>query len=278
MASPGLAKAPFFLRTPGFFDHDPFTSPTVRFEDVPGSLEILNLGLLLENPDGIPYLRSMRPFQCYSSFAHGDANLQNFLVDHHSNVWVIDFLYTRPRQHILRDISKTMACIMFMATRIESDKQLGEAAAVSLAIASARDMNSPINVECISDLHVLNMYKMLLRLWTHAGRILREQRDTLQLHIALFSDCMRFLFYETRNMYSRKWALITATLLAQSAVRFARSMHSIIPTVVHVAPAPHTLCQGKLAITRCPGNRNLYRPEPKFTLPALRSTPSRRKP
>ena len=86
-----------------------------------------NTGLLFERPDGVSYLKTLPPVRLYSSFAHGssalklaaltravvgDANLQNFLLDSRGNVWVIDFLFTEPRNHVLRDICKSALALI----------------------------------------------------------------------------------------------------------------------------------------------------------------------
>ena len=42
-------------------------------------------------------------------------------------MWVIDLRFTRPGNHVLRDLAKLFACVMFNNTSIASDLELAQA-------------------------------------------------------------------------------------------------------------------------------------------------------
>ncbi len=73
---------------------------------------------MFEQKEYVGILRSMNPLQLYASFSHGDANLENFLTDAKDNVWVIDFFYTRPLQHVLRDVARMWCCVCYVAVQV----------------------------------------------------------------------------------------------------------------------------------------------------------------
>ena len=52
--------------------------------------------------------------------------------------------------------------------------------------------------------YLVSLYKVLQCLWRHVGRIVKDLTNATQFHVALASDCMRFLTYHARNKYSRR--------------------------------------------------------------------------
>lgn len=57
---------------------------------------------------------------------HALTNLMFYPFCNSGNVWVVDFLYTTNKQHVLRDPCKMWACIMFVVTEIATDKQFSQ--------------------------------------------------------------------------------------------------------------------------------------------------------
>jgi hypothetical protein len=159
LAKNGTDDAPHFRKDRDFYSYPPFTEETFQFPGASGP-PLTNLGLLFERKSGMPYLRTLPPRRLYSTFAHGDANLQNFLIDSRNNIWVIDFFFTEPRQHVLRDMSKTFSCVMYIAATLRSDAQFAQAVLISREIAQARDLHTPLptHIEGLSDAHVKAIY------------------------------------------------------------------------------------------------------------------------
>ena len=178
----GSDPSPFFLHDPDWAKYmaRPFGGDSIRFAGCP---PIPNLGNLLADPEAIPSLRRA-PGQYYVAYAHGDANLQNFLVDKNFNVWVIDFMFTRPDNHVLRDISKTWSCVMFVATTLNNESELQQACAMTSHLVSATDLNAPLpdSLPGVKKYHLQQCWLVLVRLWSHVGRIVREQRCVCTPH------------------------------------------------------------------------------------------------
>ena len=121
----GLSPAPYFKADTFFYAHQPYTGD-VTF---PGCRPLRNLGdMITDSKGGFSYLRTLPQRECYSTFAHGDANLQeNFLIDDRGNIWVIDFYLSSPRNRVLRDLVKTYACIMYYGVCISTDAMFSRA-------------------------------------------------------------------------------------------------------------------------------------------------------
>ena len=69
--------------------------------------------------------------------------------------------------------------------------------------------------------------------------------------------CMRSLTYECLNLYSKRWALISATLLAQRCIKVVRRQLGVLPDRVSLQGISH-LQGGSLGISRIPGLRNAF--------------------
>lgn len=213
LAKKGTDPAQHFKKDTDFYSYPPYMDETFAF---PKCAPISNLGILFEKSTGIPYLRTLPPRRLYSTFAHGDANLQNFLIDARGNVWVIDFFFTEPRNHVLRDISKMWSCVMYLATEIHTDDQFAQAFLISQELAQARELHSPLpeTLPGLVDAHLKAIYAVLIRLWTHAGRMVKDRSNAVQFQLALVADAMRFFLYTTKNMYSKRYVNDSISLIS----------------------------------------------------------------
>jgi len=256
LAKKGSEPAPHFKNDLDFYGYPPYDRETFQF---PQCAPLTNLGLLFEKPSGMPYLRTLPPRRLYSTFAHGDANLQNFLIDDRNNVWVIDFFFTEPRNHVLRDLSKTWSCVMYIGAEITSDAQFAQAFLISEELAYARDLHTPLptHIHGLTDMQLKSIYQILQRLWSHVGRMVKDRSSAVQFQLALVADAMRFFLYTTRNMYSKRWALATAVLLSESVLIQEKRIHDVTPSWLPMEQIP--MAKGALGMTRSPGNRNFMR-------------------
>jgi hypothetical protein len=105
----GGAAGRYHRKEPRFYTCPTWTSPYVQFQGLPRPVR--NLADLLDGEnmeDGLVLVGRMPPQPLLSTFAHGDANVRNFLLDGKSNIWVIDFALSHPDNHVLRDLMRTL--------------------------------------------------------------------------------------------------------------------------------------------------------------------------
>jgi hypothetical protein len=261
--SPGTAPARHYKLDPLFYTYKPCNSLRISLPGVQ-NFSVLNLGLLFSPNSAVNYLRSLPPQRLYSSFSHGDANLANFLLDGRNNVWVIDYSFTAPGHHTLRDISKTFTNIMYTAAEINNDSQFNDCALITQEIMRKTDLNSALEpISALSDPNLRTIYTILARLWSLCGPCVKERSSSTQFLLALAGDSMRFFLYRCRNIYSKRWALLTASALIEAVIKQEKRVHNIAPSWVEDSEI--TIIKGKLGLTRCPGNRNYTRYQPNLT-------------
>jgi len=63
---------------------------------------------------------------------------------------------------VLRDISKTWSCIMYLAAEITSDRQFAQAFLISEELANARDLHTPLAAQIpgLTDVHLKAIYSV----------------------------------------------------------------------------------------------------------------------
>ncbi|HYA01069.1 MAG TPA: isochorismatase family protein [Candidatus Binatia bacterium] len=189
----------------------------------------------------------------YVAYVHGDLNAANILVDSHHNVWVIDYFHAGPG-HVLKDLAKFENDLLYLLTPIENDAQLVEALAVTRALQSVRDLKAPLR-ERPDEVHsaeLVRAWEMLRVLRRIDGQLCHEDRDPLQLQVALLRYAVHTLGFPEASPLQKRWALaaacsfsdqITRTIDADSALRVDWIESSLVP-------------RGRLGITVCPGRRD----------------------
>ena len=83
-----------------------------------------------------------------------------------------------------------------------------------------------------------------------AGNIVKDRKDPYQIFVALFSMCMRSLTYECYNLYSKRWALLSATLLAKACIKTVRRQFGLMPDRISLTGISH-IQGGSLGIFFC---------------------------
>lgn len=108
----------------------------------PGNWNLLNIADFMEQ---ISQFRENSSLDLnITSVVHGDLNGNNIIVDENMNVWLIDFAYTE-RTHILKDISKLEADILFLYTVPENEEEMKEAISIVRTLCSVKDLKAPLH-------------------------------------------------------------------------------------------------------------------------------------
>jgi hypothetical protein len=118
----GGAAGRYHRKEPRFYECDSWTCGDVQFDGLPRPVR--NIGDLLDEEnleDGLVLVGRMPPQPMLSTFAHGDANVRNFLLDGKSNIWVIDFALSHPNNHVLRDLMRTLTSALFGQCKVLTD-------------------------------------------------------------------------------------------------------------------------------------------------------------
>ncbi len=232
-------------------------SSTLRFQDLPNGPEFANLCYFYEKT--LPQLQTEQiTHGCYMSFVHGDLNGANILMDDHENIWLIDFFHTH-RGHVLRDLIKLENDILYLMTPLEDDAALLEAMELSKFLMQVDDLRKPlpeVEVLPIENLHLRRAYATLRVLRGFYGELIHSDRNPLQLFIGQLRYAAHTLGFEEASDRQKKWALYTATLLAQEVESRAKIQRGElwISWLSRLRTAP-----GRLGMTLLPGRRDRHR-------------------
>jgi protein-tyrosine phosphatase/nicotinamidase-related amidase len=186
----------------------------------------------------------------YVSYVHGDLNAANILVDGHENVWVIDFFHAG-LGHVLKDLAKFENDLLYVLTAIENDGQLLEALAVTHALSSVADLRAPLP-ERPAEVHspqLVRAWEILALVRQIVGRLCQEDRNPLQLQVALLRYAVHTLSFPESSMRQKQWALAAACSLAD---QITRTVHDELILRVDWVRS-ELIAPGQLGITICPG-------------------------
>lgn len=188
----------------------------------------------------------------YVCYVHGDLNGANILIDERENVWLIDFLHAH-RGHCLRDLAKLENDMMFIVTDLSNADELEEALRITRALRCVRDLRAPLPaaVEGVRRPGLVRAWQTIRTLRSFAGRFCRDDRDPMQLQIALLRYAAHTLSFDESSDLQKQWALAVAGGYADDLVRTSLENRELrvdwLPT--DAMPAGF----GRLGITICPG-------------------------
>jgi hypothetical protein len=179
----------------------------------PGGLELPNVRAFYEDFLTRPALPGSDYH--YVSYVHGDLNAANILVDGHENVWVIDFFHAG-LGHVLKDLAKFENDLLYVLTPIQDDAQLREAFAVTHALRSVADLRAPLPARPseVQSPHLVRTWEMLGVVRQLVGGLCREDRNPLQLQVALLRYAVHTLSFPESSVLQKQWALAAACSLA----------------------------------------------------------------
>jgi hypothetical protein len=156
----------------------------------------------------------------YVSYVHGDLNAANILVDAHDNVWVIDFFHTAPG-HVLKDLAKFENDLLYVLSPIEDAAELVEGIAITRALSAVTDLKAPLPTcpEAVRAPHLVRAWEVVSELRRIGGEFCHEDRDPLQLQVALLRYAAHTLSFTESTALQKQWALAAACALAAQITR-----------------------------------------------------------
>ncbi len=209
----------------------------------------------------------------YVSYVHGDLNAANILRDDRGNVWVIDFFHSR-QDHVLKDLAKLENDLLYILTPV-TDDDLPQAVALSRALLDVGDLQAPLPevVPGVTAPALVRAWRLVRLLRQIVGRLCREDRDPLQLHVALLRYAVHTLGFDESSPTQKLWALATAGLLSERVAQTIQANEQLridwLDTgMATEAPSATTAGTGggangggagTVGITLCPGRRDRHR-------------------
>lgn len=225
--------------------------PDRKFLEFPGGLVLPNVCGFYEDFLTTPALPGSDYH--YVSYVHGDLNAANILIDGHDNVWVIDFFHAGPG-HVLKDLAKFENDLLYVLTPIQDDGQLLEALAITHALRSVADLRAPLPdppAELRSP-HLVKAWEMLGVVRQIVGRLCHEDRNPVQLQVALLRYAVHNLSFPESTVLQKQSALAAACSLSDQITRTVQG--ELLLRVDWVQS--EVIEPGRLGITICPGRRD----------------------
>lgn len=218
---------------------------------LPGGIEVPNVVSFYETFLATEHLPASDSH--YVSYVHGDLNMANVLIDGHDNVWVIDFFHTA-QGHVLKDLAKLENDLLYIVTPLKDADDLRRAMRVTEALLEVSDLAAPLPATPPQGSSpALERAWRILRLLREAGASLcREDRNPLQLEIALLRYAVHTLGFDESSPLQKCWALGAAGLLAERVERRVHEDRRLrVDWIDDLFTTP-----GRLGITICPGRRD----------------------
>src|SRR5215475_5991366 len=219
--------------------------------DFPGGLSLPNVCEFYE--DFLTQYRRPAQDYHYVAYVHGDLNAANILVDAHHNVWVIDFFQAGPG-HVLKDLAKFENDLLYLLTPIGDASQLLEALAITRALRSVTDLQAdlpdvPGDVRSPQFTRAWDVLRVLRQI---GGQLVHEDRDPLQLQVALLRYAVHTLSFPEASPLQKQSALAAACSLADQITHTVQA--ELAQRVDWIEPA--LIGAGRLGITPCPGRQD----------------------
>ena len=221
----------------------------------PGGLALPNVVPFYER-----FLRERPPVlgeSHYRGFVHGDLNGANILLDARENVWIIDFFHTA-RGHVLQDLAKLENDLLYIWTKLATEEDLRTAIALTGTLAEVADLREPLPD---SPDWLEGASPALRRAWATvrtlrglAAELCRDDRDPLQLTIALLRYSAHTLSFDESFALQKQWALAASCVHARAIEETLRANARLRVDWVGEVVGP-----GRLGMTLCPGRRDRAR-------------------
>ncbi len=159
--------------------------------------------------DDLPKIIPSANFSSYFSYVHGDLNGANIIIDSHENVWLIDFFHTG-EGHVLRDLLKLENDLLYIYTPINNEDDLEQAIMLTHLLLEVEDLRRPlpdIGKTKITNPDIIRTYETIKIIRSYYPKLIREDRNPLQLLIGQFRySCHTLSFFESNN-WQKRWAL-----------------------------------------------------------------------
>lgn len=203
-------------------------------------------------------LEQIKPFalgNAYFSYIHGDLNGANIIIDSHENVWLIDFFHTH-RGHILKDLAKLENDLLYIFTKIDTEEEFLEGIKLIDFLVRIKDLAASLpetNKMDFKSLEIQRTYNTLRHLRSFYSDLIKEDRNSIQLFIALLRYSVHTLSFDESNKFQKLLALyasgvysheIKSRLKERGTIRIDYFSEKIIK-------------KGKLGLTILPGRKDL---------------------
>lgn len=204
--------------------------------------------------DDLPDIIPKANFSSYFSYVHGDLNGANIIIDSHENVWLIDFFHTG-QGHVLKDLLKLENDLLFIYTPVNNKDDLEQAILLTKLLLEVEDLRKPlpeIANRGITNTEILRTYETIKILRSYYPKLIREDRNPLQLLIAQMRySCHTLSFFES-NEWQKLWALYATGWYGK---HIAKQIKARGPLRLDYLNEKYTK-NGKLGMTILPGRKD----------------------
>lgn len=190
------------------------------------------------------------------SWVHGDLNGANILRDGQGNVWLIDFFHAH-RGHGIRDLVKLESDLQFLFTPLADEGELQQAMALTDALRTVADLAGPMPAlpAEVRAPALRRAWRAIALLRQRFARVVREDRDPVQISVALLRYAAHTLGFDEASPLQRRWALYAAGAHAADVLAAAATQSRL-----RVDALGHPLLgAGSIGLTICPGRRDRQR-------------------
>ena len=193
----------------------------------------------------------------FVSYVHGDLNGANILIDGRENVWIIDFFHTGPG-HVLKDLAKLENDILYIFTPVADAKALAEALRITQALREVEDLRHPLpeKIAGVESPPFLRAWSAIRTLRAIGARICREDRDPMQMSLALLRFAAHTLSFDESSPLQKEWALASASAFAEDYAKAALGNQRLRIDWIPSPIIPAKPWRGRLGLTICPGRRD----------------------
>lgn len=192
------------------------------------------------------------PGECHPvSWAHGDLNGANILLDDRENVWVIDFTHTGPGHHVLKDLAKLENDLLYIMTPIADDGELEQGVGLVDALRAVSDLRAPLPEsppEGVQAPALVRAWATLRTLRALGADLCQEDRSPIQMDVALLRYAVHTMGFDESSPLQRRWALLSACGLASDLETTLSANRRLRVDWIPALPA--------LGMTLCPGRRD----------------------
>ncbi|OHD10454.1 MAG: hypothetical protein A2Y41_10995 [Spirochaetes bacterium GWB1_36_13] len=191
------------------------------------------------------------------AYLHGDLNGKNIIIDHQSNVWLIDFFHTH-RGHILKDLIKMENDILYIFTKINSLEELQEGLLLTDKLLNIHDLKPILPKKWMEEFKFPQIKKAFLsirKLRSFYADLIQTDRDPYQIYTGLMRYAMHTLSFDESNLFQKKWALYTGSLCAE---KIKNSIYASKKLRIDFLTLPKS-AKGKIGLTLLPGRKDKER-------------------
>ena len=154
---------------------------------------------------------------------------------------------------MLKDLAKFENDLLYVLTPIQDDGQLLEALAITHVLRSVADLRAPVpdRPPEVRSPHLVRAWEILAVVRQIVGRRCQEDRNPLQLQVALLRYAVHTLSFPEPSALQKQSALQRVTRRPDHPHRAQRAAPP-----GGLGRVRHAVAPGKLGITICPGRRD----------------------